>query len=87
MVTIFPGAIVELPHKEQLDIPGFPLPPGFTYGCMAEGLLLGLDGQGTKSWSGRSSSRRALEISQVAARHGFRVAEHSSLLNSSDSLL
>lgn len=87
MVTIFPGAIVELPHKEQLDIPGFPLPPGFTYGCMAEGLLLGLDGQGTRPWSGRSCSRRALEISQVAARHGFRVAEHSSLLNSSDSLL
>jgi predicted amino acid dehydrogenase len=86
-VTIFPGAIAALPHKEHLDIPGFPLPPGFTYGCMAEGLLLGLDGQGTKPWGGRSSSRCALEISQVAARHGFSVAEPSSLLNSSDSLL
>jgi predicted amino acid dehydrogenase len=77
-----PGAIVALPHREQLGIPGFPLPIGFTYGCMAEGLLLGLD-RGTPSqwtgqqWTGRSSSRRVFEISEIAARHGFQFAEPS----------
>jgi predicted amino acid dehydrogenase len=80
-LTVFPGAIASLPGKEQLDIPGFPLPTGFTYGCMAEGLLLGLDANEGNQWSGRSSLRGAHEISQVAARHGFAVAERSSLSN------
>jgi acetylornithine/succinyldiaminopimelate/putrescine aminotransferase/predicted amino acid dehydrogenase len=78
-VTVFPGAIAVLPGKESLEIPGFPLPRGFTYGCMAEGLLLGLDGDERNRWSGRSSSRRAAEISQVAARHGFTAAGRSSM--------
>ncbi len=77
--TVFPGAIAALPGKEALEIPGFPLPAGFTYGCMAEGLLLGLDADERTQWRGRSSLPRALEISQVAARHGFTVAERSSI--------
>lgn len=78
-VTVCPGAIASLPGKETLQIPGFPLPPGFTYGCMAEGLLLGLDADQRIHWRGRSSSQRALEISEVAARHGFTVAERRSI--------
>ena len=85
-VKVLPGAIAALPGKEALEIPGFPLPPGFTYGCMAEGLLLGLDADQGTHWSGRSSSRRALEISEVAARHGFTVAQHSSISSFSESL-
>ncbi len=76
-VTIVPGAIVALPHREPLGIPGFPLPIGFTYGCMAEGLLLGLDGGNPTQWTGASSSRRVIEISQIAARHGFQFAQPS----------
>ena len=57
-LTVLPGAIAALPGKEALEIPGFPLPTGFTYGCMAEGLLLGLDADERPHWSGRSSSQR-----------------------------
>jgi predicted amino acid dehydrogenase len=84
-VTIVPGAIVALPRREHLGIPGFPLPIGFTYGCMAEGLLLGLDGGSPMQWTGPSSSRRVFEISQIAARHGFQVGEPSSSANLSES--
>jgi predicted amino acid dehydrogenase len=85
-VTVFPGAIAALPGKEAFDIPGFPLPRGFTYGCMAEGLLLGLEVGGSPQASGRSSPQRAQELSQFASRHGFTVAGCSSATHLMESL-
>lgn len=85
-VTVLPGAIVELPNREQLSIPGFPLPTGLTYGCMAEGLLLGLNCEATTQWHGRSSIPRAIEISRLAERYGFRAAAHSFQPPESESL-
>jgi predicted amino acid dehydrogenase len=76
-VTFCPGAIVQLPHRERIHIPGFPLPSGFTYGCMAEGLLMGLEGIQPGRWGGRSSPSQASIMSQIADRHGFRVARTS----------
>jgi predicted amino acid dehydrogenase len=73
-VTFCPGAVVQLPHRERIDIPGFPLPPGYTYGCMAEGLLLGLEGVQPGRWGGRSSPTQVSIMTQIAARHGFLVA-------------
>jgi predicted amino acid dehydrogenase len=73
-VTLCPGAIVELPHRECVNIPGFPLPSGYTYGCMAEGLLIGLEGDQLGRWRGRSSPSQARRMSQIGDRHGFRVA-------------
>jgi len=73
-VTIVPGAIAELPFGEDLCIPGFPLPPGHIYGCMAEALLLGLEGVPPQTWVGRSCAQRAAQIAEIAARHGFKPA-------------
>lgn len=82
-VTVCPGAIAELPNRERFQIPGFPLPPGFTYGCMAEGLLLGLDGSQPHASSGRSTVDRAWVMSRMAAKHGFQVAKSSAVACSS----
>jgi acetylornithine/succinyldiaminopimelate/putrescine aminotransferase/predicted amino acid dehydrogenase len=73
---LLPGGIATLPHQEEMTIPGFPLPPGHIYGCMAEGLLLALDNhrysESCARWTGRSSVDRAAEIATIAACHGFR---------------
>jgi acetylornithine/succinyldiaminopimelate/putrescine aminotransferase/predicted amino acid dehydrogenase len=86
-VTVVPGAIAILPGREAVDIPGFPLPPGLTYGCMAEALLLGLEADDRACWSGRSSVGRALEISRIAERHGFTVAAADSMCHPSGAIL
>jgi predicted amino acid dehydrogenase len=36
-VHLVQGGIVRLPFGEDLGVPGFPLPPGQAFGCMAEG--------------------------------------------------
>jgi acetylornithine/succinyldiaminopimelate/putrescine aminotransferase/predicted amino acid dehydrogenase len=69
--TVLPGAVVRLPGAENLGIPGFPLETGFTYGCMAEGLLLGLSGVSRHSWSGPSLVQQAGRMAGLAERHGF----------------
>lgn len=86
-LTFLPGGIAALPGKEALDIPGFPLPRGLTYGCMAEGLLLGLDVDRKTLWSGRSSAQRAWEISEIADRHGFTAAPRMSTTNCCESTI
>ena len=73
-LTLIPGAIAQLPFGEDLGIPGFPLPPGFTYGCMAEGLLLGLDDNSSLTWVGPSCRQRASQMAELAERHGFALA-------------
>ena len=81
-VTVLPGGIVTLPHSPIFDIPGFPLADGTTFGCMAEGLLLGLENasrHGTATrWRGRSNAQNAIAISEIAARHGFGPSRDSS---------
>ncbi|MBT4867879.1 MAG: aminotransferase class III-fold pyridoxal phosphate-dependent enzyme [Planctomycetaceae bacterium] len=75
-VTVVPGAVARLPMGEDLGIPGLPLPPGYAYGCMAEGLLLGLDGIPAQARVGRSSPGQALKMLEIAARHGFAHANN-----------
>ncbi len=77
--TILPGALIQLPGKETTRIPGFPLPQGITYGCMAEGLLLGLEH--TDEWLEgnainleESSPEHAARLAALAAKHGFELA-------------
>lgn len=72
-VTLLPGGVVQLPYGEHLNIPGFPLAAGRTYGCMAEGLLLGLERQSCWRGTGPSSAEQARQIAAVAQRHGFEL--------------
>ena len=51
-LAIIKGGIVRLPYGEDLEIVGFPLPPGQTYGCMAEGILLGFEGVRDTTFTG-----------------------------------
>jgi acetylornithine/succinyldiaminopimelate/putrescine aminotransferase/predicted amino acid dehydrogenase len=76
-LTLIRGGVVRLPGGEDLRIPGFPLPAGHAYGCLAEGILLGFDGCRDSSFAGRSSVHKAQVIEAIAQRHGFGPAERS----------
>jgi predicted amino acid dehydrogenase len=73
-VTMLPGAIVDLPGAESFTIPGFPLASGKTYGCMAEGLLLGLEPENHAAGMTQTSPEQAIRMASTAAKHGFKLS-------------
>ena len=74
-LVLLRGGIVPLPFGEELGIPGLPLPPGCAYGCLAEGILLALEGCPDMSFVGRSSVRKVHRMESIARRHGFLPAD------------
>ena len=75
-LTIIKGGIVRLPYGEDLEIVGFPLPPGQTYGCMAEGILLGFEGVRDATFTGSLTPNQVRRIEAIAKRHGFELADY-----------
>lgn len=71
------GALVSLPGGEDLKIPGFPLPRGQTYGCMAEALLCGWEGVRDCSLIGALTHDRVNRVAEMASRHGLRLAGYN----------
>lgn len=76
-LEIMSGGIVRLPFGEELNIPGFPLPTGYTFGCMAEGILLSFESTRDLALTGLLTPANVSRIEQLAARHGFELAEPS----------
>jgi len=75
-LTIIKGGIVRLPYDEDLEFVGFPLPPGQTYGCMAEGILLGFEGVRDATFTGSLTPNQVRRIEVIAKRHGFELADY-----------
>jgi predicted amino acid dehydrogenase len=73
-LTLLRGGIVRLPCGERLSIPGFPLPPGMAFGCLAEGAILSFEGICDASYTGRLSIDKVAHLADLAARHGFEPA-------------
>ena len=71
-VRLIQGGVVRLPFGEDLRVPGFPLPPGQAFGCMAEGVLLALEGIRDTAFTGRLAHDRIAHIADLARRHGFK---------------
>ena len=76
-LEILTGGIVRLPFGEELNIPGFPLPTGYTFGCMAEGILLSFEATRDSTFTGLLTADNVRRIEQLAARHGLELAEPS----------
>jgi acetylornithine/succinyldiaminopimelate/putrescine aminotransferase/predicted amino acid dehydrogenase len=70
------GGIARLPFGENHGIVGFPLPPGQVYGCMAETMLLGLEGVRDATFTGILPAEHVYRLAAMAARHGFGLAEY-----------
>jgi acetylornithine/succinyldiaminopimelate/putrescine aminotransferase/predicted amino acid dehydrogenase len=75
-VLVIKGGIARLPGGEDLGIVGFPLPPGMTYGCMAEGILLGLEGVTDATFTGSLRAEHVARVRAIAQRHGFVLADY-----------
>ncbi len=75
-LLVIKGGIVRLPYGEDLEIVGFPLPPGHTYGCMAEGILLGFEGVRDRTFTGPVAPEQVYRLEAMARRHGFELADY-----------
>jgi predicted amino acid dehydrogenase len=75
-LLVIKGGIASLPFGEDLEIAGFPLPRGQTYGCMAEGLLLGFEGICNAAFTGSLSAEQVSRVAAMAARHGFALSDY-----------
>jgi predicted amino acid dehydrogenase len=71
-VLVFEGGIVDMPGAADLGF-DLALPPGKTYACMAEAMVLALEGRyESYSLGKRVQVEQVHEIAQLAHRHGFR---------------
>jgi acetylornithine/succinyldiaminopimelate/putrescine aminotransferase/predicted amino acid dehydrogenase len=73
---VFKGGIAQLPGAEDLEIVGFPLEKGLTFGCMAEGLLLGFEQIKHRFYTGTVRVDGVRELERLADLHGFGLADY-----------
>ncbi|NLW08113.1 MAG: shikimate dehydrogenase [Clostridia bacterium] len=73
-VLVIDGGVVEVPGEVNFDF-NFGYPPGLAYACMAETMILALEGKIENFTLGRELTVEQVEtINRLAKKHGFRVA-------------
>jgi fatty aldehyde-generating acyl-ACP reductase len=73
-VLVVDGGLAQTPGGVGLGF-DYGLPPGLTFGCMAETITLALEGRFEDYTVGKELDvSRVREIQEMAARHGFRLA-------------
>jgi predicted amino acid dehydrogenase len=72
-VRVIQGGIAAVTNDPDFALPGFPLPPGHTYACAAETLVLGLAGVARDFSRGAITPAQVREIVALAQLHGFRL--------------
>lgn len=73
-VLVFEGGVVAVPGDVDFGF-NFGFPPKTSYACMAETMILALEGRYENYSLGRDLDvAKVQEISQLAAKHGFKVA-------------
>lgn len=73
-VLVVDGGLVQTPGGVGLGF-DYGLPPGLTFGCMAETMALALEGRFEDYTVGKElDAGRVREIQEIATRHGFRPA-------------
>ncbi|MEQ8672187.1 MAG: hypothetical protein RLP44_21285 [Aggregatilineales bacterium] len=73
-VLVIEGGMVEVPGLVDFGF-DFGFPPGKSYACMAETMALALEGRYEDYTVGKDVTvEQALEIGEIATRHGFRLS-------------
>jgi predicted amino acid dehydrogenase len=73
------GGIVRLPNgpaDSRLHLPGWHLPDGHAYACLAETILLGLEDLDSDYSCGPVNPERVRHIMELAAKHGFELGSY-----------
>jgi acetylornithine/succinyldiaminopimelate/putrescine aminotransferase/predicted amino acid dehydrogenase len=79
-VLVIQGGVVKLPHNEDLKIGALPLAKGHVFACMAETILMGLEGVWAHDSVGSVKPDNVLKALSIAKKHGFALADiHTSL--------
>ncbi|HEV8183472.1 MAG TPA: aminotransferase class III-fold pyridoxal phosphate-dependent enzyme, partial [Candidatus Angelobacter sp.] len=71
LTTVMRGGLVRLPRNEDFVIAGLDLEPGFAFACMAETLLMGLEGVTESVSFGPIRTEGVNWALQAAQKHGF----------------
>lgn len=73
-VLVIDGGLTNMPGSTDLGF-DYGLPPGITYGCMAETMTLALEGRFENFTVGKDlRTEQVREIETLAAKHGFHLA-------------
>ncbi len=72
-VRLIQGGVVRLPLNPDFKIGGIPLEAGLSFACMAETILMGLEGMTEHYSYGRIHRWQVEEILSIADRHGFQL--------------
>lgn len=73
-VLVIEGGVVEVPGKVNFNF-NFGFPPGMSYACMAETMMLSMEGRYENFTLGRDLSvGQVEEITKLARKHGFQLA-------------
>jgi fatty aldehyde-generating acyl-ACP reductase len=74
-VLVFDGGVMNIPGEVDFHF-DFGLPPGKAYACMAETMVLALEGRYENYSIGKQMRvERVREIAQLARKHGFKLTE------------
>jgi predicted amino acid dehydrogenase len=74
-VLVVTGGVVRLPHDADFSIGGIPLPRGHVFACMAETLLMGLEGTWKATSVGPVTVESVHHAMAMAEKHGFTVGD------------
>ena len=85
LVTVMRGGLVKLPRNGDFLIAGLDLEPGYVFACMAETLLMGLEGATSSVSFGSIKPEGVNWALQAAQKHGFALGKLE-LAGSSDEL-
>lgn len=69
-ILAFDGGFSKLPDDSRINFVGMP-EDGMAYGCLAETLVLGFDGQNHSFSKGALTSDQVYKIMEIAQTHGF----------------
>jgi len=69
------GGVVRLPHNHDFAIGGIAVPPGHALACMAETLLMGLEGLTGNGSTGPVTVEGVRRTMAWAQKHGFRLGD------------
>jgi predicted amino acid dehydrogenase len=75
LTTVIRGGLVRLPRNEDFVIAGLDLEPGFAFACMAETLLMGLEGVTESVSFGPIKTEGINWALQAAQKHGFALGK------------
>ncbi len=71
---VIQGGLIALPKNSQFNITGIPLPPGLTFACLAETLILGFKGYRDTFSYGKLTTTQVEQIKLWASELGFKLA-------------